>query len=221
MTESCSVLFARRRRLPIIVWLVCLLALPPAASAADQRLLIIGDSLSDAYNMPRESGWAYLLEQRLGQEWRVINAAISGETTAGAAYRVPELLARHEPSHVLIILGGNDGLRALSPAQIRDNLQLIIERSKSSGAAVALMQVRLPASLGPVYLRRFEALYPALADTHGIVLIPFFLETLFDQPGMLLNDGIHPSPAAQAPMLEAIWGDLGPFLQGKGSGRER
>jgi len=195
------------------VWIgAVLLVLAGPVQAADQRLLIIGDSLSDAYNMPREAGWAYLLEQRLGSEWRVINAAISGETTAGAAFRTPELLARHQPTHILIILGGNDGLRALSPAQVESNLQSVIEAARASDAAVALMQVRLPPSLGPVYLRRFEGIYPALAQENDLLLVPFFLEALFDQPGMMLDDGIHPSVAAQAPMLEAIWRDLASFL---------
>jgi acyl-CoA thioesterase-1 len=174
------------------------------AQAAERTLLIIGDSLSDAYDMPRESGWAYLLGQQLGAGWEVVNAAISGETTAGAAYRTPELLETNRPSHVLIILGGNDGLRALSPSQVRENLQSIIEQAVASGAEVALMQIRLPASLGPVYLRRFESIYPALARANGITLMPFFLEAIFDQPGMIMADGIHPTESAQPRMLAAI-----------------
>jgi acyl-CoA thioesterase-1 len=175
-----------------------------SVQAADQRLLIIGDSLSDAYDMPRESGWAYLLGQRLGADWEVVNAAISGETTAGAVYRLPQLLESNPSSHVLIILGGNDGLRALSPAQVRENLQSIIDQAAASGAAVALMQIRLPASLGPVYLRRFESIYAALAEANGVTLLPFFLESIFDEPGMIMADGIHPTESAQPRMLDAI-----------------
>jgi len=188
-----------------MLWLLITLFLPfHAAQATDQRLLIIGDSLSDAYNMPREAGWAHLLSQRLGDDWRVINAAISGETTAGAAFRTPSLLEEHAPSQVLVILGGNDGLRALSPAQVRGNLEVIIEQALASGAQVALMQIRLPASLGPIYLQRFEDVYPELAAAHDIPLLPFFLEDIYDEPGMIMDDGIHPTEAAQASMLEAI-----------------
>lgn len=191
-----------------------LLAVSTWVQAAEHRLLIIGDSLSDAYDMSREAGWAHLLAERLGDDWTVVNAAISGETTAGAAYRTPDLLEAHAPDHVLIILGGNDGLRALSPAQVHRNLAAIIDQSKASGAKVALMQIRLPASLGPVYLRRFEGLYPSLAEHHEVELLPFFLETIFDQPGMIMADGIHPTEAAQPLMLEQVWPSLSEFLGG-------
>jgi acyl-CoA thioesterase-1 len=194
----------RRRAAGLVLLLMALMMPLAAAQASDQRLLIIGDSLSDAYNMPREAGWAYLLSQRLGDDWQVINAAISGETTAGAAFRTASMLDEHRPSHVLIILGGNDGLRALSPAQVRSNLEAIIERSLTAGAEVALMQVRLPASLGPIYLRRFEAIYPELAAAQGVALLPFFLADIFDEAGMIMDDGIHPTEAAQPRMLAAI-----------------
>ncbi len=204
MNETCSQK-RHRRALGGLGWLVLALLIGPAKGlAADHKLLIIGDSLSDAYNMPREAGWAHLLSERLGTSWGVVNAAISGETSAGAAFRTTALLETHAPSHVLIILGGNDGLRALNPAQLEGNLSAVIEASKASGADVALMQVRLPANLGPVYLRRFEAIYPSLAEAHGIRLFPFFLEAIFDQPGMIMADGIHPTQAAQPLMLDAI-----------------
>ncbi|MEN1728876.1 MAG: arylesterase [Pseudomonadota bacterium] len=197
----------------VLSWyLMTLMLWSSALMAADQKLLIIGDSLSDAYDMPREAGWAYLLDERLDGNWEVINAAISGETTAGAAFRTTGLLQDHQPSHVLIILGGNDGLRALGPAQVRRNLDTIIQEAEAAGADVALMQVRLPASLGPVYLRRFEAIYPELAERYGLTLLPFFLEAIFDQPGMIMADGIHPTEAAQPLMLDAVWTDMEKFL---------
>jgi len=203
----------------LLLLVVALMVPLQSAQAAEQRLLIIGDSLSDAYNMPREAGWAYLLSQRLGADWQVVNAAISGETTAGAAFRAASLIDDHAPSHVLIILGGNDGLRALSPAQVRDNLASIIEKSEAAGADVALMQVRLPASLGPIYLRRFEGLYPELAAEHAIPLLPFFLEEIFDEPGMIMEDGIHPTEAAQPRMLGAIEAPLLDWLGAGAQGR--
>ncbi|MFP4207206.1 MAG: arylesterase [Wenzhouxiangella sp.] len=184
---------------------------PTLAEAAD-RLLIIGDSLSDAYQMPREAGWAHLLGLRLGPDYEVINASISGETSAGGVTRIESLLAQHDPDRLLIILGGNDGLRALNPAQLQANLEAMIEQAQAAGVAVALMQIRLPPNLGPAYLRRFEAVYPTLAERHEIPLLPFFLESLFDRPGMMMDDGIHPSAAAQPLMLDQIWPALADWL---------
>ncbi len=191
--------------------LLCGLIVAPALSAAN-TILILGDSLSDAYNMPREAGWAHLLDERLGPGYRVINASISGETTAGGAARVDSLLNAHQPALLLLILGGNDGLRALSPAQIEANLERIIDAGQEAGADVAIMQIRMPPNLGPAYVRRFEAIYPRLAERHDIHWLPFFLDDLFDQPGMMMADGIHPTPEAQPLMLERIWPSLQPLL---------
>ena len=176
-------------------------------------VLVIGDSLSDAYNMPREAGWTHLLSERLGEDFDVINASISGETTAGAVSRIDDLLADYRPDLVLIILGGNDGLRALSPRQIKDNLAAVIEKGKASGAKVALMQIRMPPNLGPTYVRRFQQVYPELAEDYDIELLPFFLDDLFDRPGMMMADGIHPTPEAQPKMLERLWPALEPLLK--------
>lgn len=177
--------------------LCVLLALGVAAPVKAERIVVLGDSLSDAYRMPREAGWVELLDRRLGDGHEVIDAAISGDTSAGAATRIEDLLATHEPQVLIVILGGNDGLRGLAPKQLEQNLARIIEAGRNSGAEVVLMQVRLPANLGPVYIERFEAVYPRLAERYGIELWPFFLEDLFDRPGMLMEDGIHPSEAAQ------------------------
>lgn len=186
--------------------------MPFAGVHATESLLIIGDSLSDAYGMPRESGWAALLQDRLGDRAVVINASISGETTAGGLSRIEGLLVRHEPDRLLVILGGNDGLRALNPSQVERNLQGLIDSALQAGTEVALMQVRLPPNLGPAYLRRFEGIYPRLVERNHLTLFPFFLEDLFDQPGMMMDDGIHPSEAAQGLMLDALWPALARWL---------
>ena len=182
-------------------------------SAKAGTVLVVGDSLSDFYSMPREAGWAHLLSERLGEEIDVINASISGETTAGAAARIDGLLEDYRPDLLLIILGGNDGLRALNPRQIEDNLAAMIEKGKAAGATVGLMQIRMPPNLGPAYVRRFEAIYPRLAEEHGVELLPFFLDDLFDQPGMMMPDGIHPTPEAQPKMLERLWPAIEPLLE--------
>jgi acyl-CoA thioesterase-1 len=197
-----------------VVWITVLLAgLVLSAPLRADTMMIVGDSLSDAYSIPRESGWVHLLSERLNGEHEVINASISGETTAGAVTRVDELLQRHDPDVMLIILGGNDGLRGLSPAQTEDNLAALIEKGKASGARVALMQIRLPPNLGPVYIERFEAVYPKLAEEYDVELIPFFLDDIFDRPGMLMDDGIHPTAEAQPRMLEAVWPELRRLLR--------
>ena len=188
------------------------LSLAPGPAQAAGTLLIVGDSLSDAYGMAREAGWAHLLGEQLGPEYTVVNASISGDTSVGGRNRLPGLIEQHEPDWLVIILGGNDGLRALNPAQLKANLEAMIEYARGQDIAVALMQIRLPANLGPAYLRRFEGVYPELAERHDIALMPFFLETVFDQPGMMMADGIHPSEAAQPLMLEALWPHLHPWM---------
>jgi acyl-CoA thioesterase I len=193
--------------------MLILMAGPVLAGATS--VLVIGDSLSDAYNMPREAGWAHLLSERLGDDYRVINASISGETTAGGVRRLDGLLNEHQPQVLIVILGGNDGLRALSPRQIEDNLAAMIEKGKAAGATVGLMQIRMPPNLGPAYVRRFEAIYPRLAEEHGVELLPFFLDDLFDRPGMMMPDGIHPTPEAQPKMLERLWPAIESLLDNK------
>ena len=182
-------------------------------SASAATVMIVGDSLSDAYSIPRESGWVQLLSERVDGKYEVVNASISGETTAGAATRINGLLESHRPDVILIILGGNDGLRGLSPAQTYENLASVIEKGKASGAKVALMQIRLPPNLGPVYIERFEAVYPRLAEKYDVEPLPFFLDDIFDQPGMLMDDGIHPTAEAQSQMLEALWPRLKALLE--------
>lgn len=173
------------------------LALCAAGAVQAERIVVLGDSLSDAYGMPREAGWVHRLDARLGAGHEVIDGAISGDTSAGAASRIDGLLAAHQPQVLIVILGGNDGLRGLPPAALERNLATVIERGQAAGAEVALMQIRLPPNLGPTYIQRFEAVYPELAERYGIELIPFFLEDLFQEPGMLMDDGIHPTEAAQ------------------------
>lgn len=153
--------------------------------------------------MSREAGWVQLLDQRLGEAHDVIDGAISGDTTAGAVARVEALLDQQQPQIVVLILGGNDGLRGLDPGAMERNLAHIIEQARERDIEVGIMQIRLPPNLGPIYIERFEAVYPRLAERYRIRLIDFFLDDLFDRPGMLMDDGIHPSIEAQ-PLLADI-----------------
>ena len=181
-----------------LAWLIAAAATPVQA----ERIVVLGDSLSDAYNMPREAGWVARLDERLGDAHTVIDGSISGDTSAGAVSRIDGLLDTHEPDVLIVILGGNDGLRGLPPSALERNLARVIEAGRSAGATIALMQIRLPPNLGPVYIERFEAVYPELAERYDITLIPFFLDGLFDQPGMMMDDGIHPTEAAQPKLAD-------------------
>ena len=163
--------------------------------------------------MPREAGWVYRLDQAMGEDYELIDGSISGDTSSGARARLDDLLKAQQPQVLIVILGGNDGLRGLSPNQLETNLGAIIEAGQAAGAEVALMQIRLPANLGSRYIERFEAVYPALAERYGIALWPFFLESLFDQPGMMMEDGIHPSEQAQPAIAEMIRPQLDALLE--------
>ena len=186
--------------LPVHLFVFVLALFGTAAQA--ERIVVLGDSLSDAYNMPREAGWVHRLDERLGDQHEVIDGSISGDTSAGAVARIDGLLKTYQPQVLIVILGGNDGLRGLPPSALERNLATLIERGRDAGAKVALMQIRLPPNLGPVYIERFEGVYPALAERYGVELIPFFLDDLFDKPGMLMDDGIHPTQAAQPKLAD-------------------
>jgi len=169
-------------------------------SAYANTLLILGDSLSAAYNLPEQQGWVALLERQWQQQYparAVINASISGETTGGALRRLPRLLSEHPPKWMLLELGGNDGLRGFTPSQTRDNLDRLIRLGQDAGADVLLTQIRLPPNYGSRYVQAFESIFPQLAEQYRIPLMPFFVEDLIDQPGMMMDDGLHPSAKAQ------------------------
>ncbi|MEN3158070.1 arylesterase [Alkalimonas sp. NCh-2] len=168
--------------------------------AQPKRLLLLGDSLSAAYNMQEQQGWVYLTQQWLDTQQlplTIINASISGETSAGGLARLPALLEQHQPDYVLIELGGNDGLRGFAVAQLEQNLTQLIELSQAQGADVLLMQIRIPPNLGPRYTRQFEGLYPALAERYQLPLWPFFMEQIALNEDLMLPDGIHPNREAQ------------------------
>lgn len=185
--------------------------------AAEPRpLLVLGDSLSAAHNLPVDSGWVSLLDDRLatrpGPAPEVINASISGETSAGGLARLPALLDAHRPSVVVIELGGNDGLRGLPPEQLRDNLGAMIALSREAGAKVLLLGIDLPPNYGRAYRDRFAAVYRELAERFEVPLLPFLLEGVALEAGLMQADGIHPTAIAQPILLENVWPLLEPLL---------
>ncbi|WP_333798285.1 arylesterase [Rheinheimera sp.] len=166
------------------------------AQAQPQKLLVLGDSLSAGYGMTQQQGWVHLLQQQQNS-WQLINASISGETTAGGLARLPELLKKHQPDAVLIELGGNDGLRGFPIAQLEKNLSAMLKLVKQQQAKPILMQIRIPPNYGPRYNQLFVDLYPALAERHQAVYWPFFMDQVATKPELMLSDGIHPNEKAQ------------------------
>lgn len=177
-------------------------------------ILVMGDSLSAAYNLPASAGWVSLLEERLKKQtnWLVVNASISGETTSGGLTRLPGLLRQHQPDLVLLELGANDGLRGLPPKLISNNLEKMLTLSQESGAKVMLIGILLPPNYGPAYLAQFEQTYPNLAKKHQLPLVPFLLEGVADKPSLMQADGLHPTAEAQPIILETVWLELKALL---------
>lgn len=189
-----------------------------AAHAAPQTLLVFGDSLSAGYGLARGSGWVDLLARRIEQNhypWRVVNASISGETTAGGATRLPATLRQHRPAIVIIELGGNDGLRGLPVEAMRTNLERMINAAKRAGARPVLIGMRLPPNYGIQYTTKFHDTYRSLAQRHDIVLIPFLLERVAARADLFQLDMIHPTVQAQPLILEEVWPYLEPLLRAR------
>lgn len=194
--------------------MLLMLWLPLGARAATS-VLVLGDSLSAAYGIEQKQGWVSLLRQRLetqADKMDVINASISGETTAGGRARIDDLLKRHNPGIVIVELGGNDGLRGLPVAQMSANLEHIITAAKRSGAKVLLLGMRLPPNYGPAYTQKFHETYLELARRHRIALVPFMLEGIVEERNAFQPDGIHPTAAMQARILDNVWPALQPLL---------
>jgi len=197
-------------------WLSGALALTLwAQGAVAGTLLVVGDSISAAFGLDSRQGWVALLEKRLdeeGFEHAVVNASISGDTSAGGAARLSALLAEHKPELVIIELGGNDGLRGQPPAQLQQNLASMVEKSQQAGAKVLILGMRLPPNYGARYTTSFAQVFADLAEQKKVPLVPFFLEGVGGVPGMMQADGIHPTESAQAVLLDNVWPTLKPLL---------
>ena len=188
-------------------------------------LLVLGDSISAAYGIEKSAGWVALLEKELEQRCRdfpVINASVSGETTAGGNSRLEALLDTHSPDVVIIELGGNDGLRGLSPVAMANNLTQMIEKSRAANATPVLLGMRIPPNYGQQYTRLFEQQFRQVSDDKQVPLFPFFLEGVVEQ-GWLQKDGIHPTEEAQPLLKRHAVSVLEPVLPaqcGNGKGDE-
>ena len=177
---------------------------------------MFGDSLSAAYGINVEHGWVALLRQRLAQagyRYRVVNASVSGETTAGGVQRLPAALDQHQPRIVLIELGGNDGLRALPLPSMRANLEQMARMARAHHAKPILFEMRIPANYGAAYGDGFRAVFADVAKTAKLPMVPFWLGAIATQPKAFQDDGIHPTEAMQPRLLDAVWPTLKPLLR--------
>jgi acyl-CoA thioesterase-1 len=190
---------------------------PTAPTDPSPVILVLGDSLSAAYGIALDQGWVHLLQQRIesaGLDYRVVNASVSGDTVASGLSRLPGLLEAHAPALVVVELGGNDGLRGFTPAQIADYLEQIIAASRKAGADVLLTGVRLPPNYGTAYTERFQRMYLDVAERQRVALVPRLLEGIAEDRSLMQPDGVHPVAAAQPRMLDNVWPVLAPMLDG-------
>lgn len=228
MEHATTPSYAACRRLAqwAIGWVLLLLVAGAQAQAApaprsfvatDPRVvLVMGDSLSAAYGLPAAQGWVALTAQRIARRypgWTVVNASISGETTAGGAARIVDALVRHRPSVVVIELGANDALRGLPLRQSRRNLARMIGAAQGIGAKVLLVGMRAPPNLGAEYSREFERGYRELAQRFDTALVPFLLEPIAHDRASFQEDNLHPVAAAQPKIRDHVWSELEPLLR--------
>lgn len=190
----------------------------PLPSLAARTILVFGDSISSGYGLPADAGWVHLLRQRLekaGGDYKVVNASISGETAAGGRRRIDAALEQHRPAILVLELGGNDGLRGARIEQLQADLDAIVAAAAKRGARVLLVGMRIPPNYGADYVKRFAAVYDAVAARHRTALVPFLFEGFGDRPEFFQPDGIHPTRAAQPLMLETVWKKLEPMLRSR------
>lgn len=189
------------------------------AAPAQPVILVIGDSLSAGYGLPANAAWPTLLQQRLSSEGYphlVVNASISGDTTAGGRARLDALLAQHRPAIVVIELGANDGLRGSSIDAMRQNLDAMVLAAQKAGARVVIVGMRLPPNYGATYGERFDAAFADVAKAHKTALVPFLFEGFAMDEAMFQADRVHPIATAQSRMQENVWAALKPLLVAPG-----
>ena len=200
----------------LVGFLACWSCLLASAATADYTLMVFGDSLSASYGIDEDAGWVNLLAIQIEDSqlpFEVVNGSVSGETTTGGLSRLPSMLDSYAPELVILELGGNDGLRGLPLAQMRENLAAMVNLIEQSGAAVLLAGIQIPPNYGPRYTIPFFELYAELAEEKNLALGPFLIDGIPQQPELIQNDGIHPVAEAQSIILDNVWLWLEPMLQ--------
>jgi acyl-CoA thioesterase-1 len=204
--------------LKVLPFLLLIVMPGPAAACT---ILIIGDSLSASYGIPVEQGWVALLQTRLSEQCpacRLVNASISGDTSAAARARLPQAMQRHQPQVAVLELGGNDGLRGLALEEMKQNLAAMIETARQQGAQVLLVGVQLPPNYGALYTERFEGVYRQLAREHGVALLASLVDGIGTRSELMQSDGVHPNARAQPLIMARVWDHLQPLLVEDGQG---
>nr|WP_252732300.1 arylesterase [Paraglaciecola arctica] len=202
-----------RNKIYTLFIFIPLLLISDQLRAQETKLLILGDSLSAAYGLKQEQGWVSLLQDAWqNQDIKVINAAISGETTDGALARLPRLLEQHSPTHIFVELGGNDGLQGHPINKMRDNLEKIIQLSHKSAVKVILQQMQIPTNYGKRYTSMFTDTYTNLASEYDLILLPFFLQNIALDKNLMQRDGIHPTAEAQVLIAQEMQKTLGEII---------
>lgn len=211
--------FAMHRVLRAWIFLGCMALLATSVQGGELSVVCLGDSLTEGYGVAPEDAYPSVLQRRLreaGFEVRVVNAGISGATSASGLSRLRWQL-RAAPDVLLVALGANDGLRGIDPAATRRNLAQVLELARAEEIPVVLAGMRLPPNYGPEHVKAFEALYPSLAEEYTVPLIPFLLEGVAARPELNLADGIHPNVRGYLLVVDNILPVLRPLLEQEGS----
>lgn len=195
-----------------------LLAAAPLACAQDKSpvLLVVGDSVSAGYGLSNGQGWVELLGKKMtadGYRYRLVNASITGDTTAGGRARLPALLAQHKPAVVIVELGGNDALRGGKLASTRENLDAMVSASQAAGAKVLMVGMEVPPNYGPAYAREFRELFASVAKARKVPVVPSFFAGFGEDLAYFQSDRIHPTAQAQPRLLDNVWPQLQPLLK--------
>jgi acyl-CoA thioesterase-1 len=201
-----------QKKIYILLILIPLSLISDQLEAKETKLLILGDSLSAAYGLKQEQGWVSLLQDAWqSKDINIVNGAVSGETTDGAFARLPRLLEQHNPTHIFVELGGNDGLQGHPVTKMRDNLEKIIQLSQKNEVKVILQQMQIPTNYGKRYTQMFTDSYASLAEKYTLKMLPFFLQNIALDKSLMQRDGIHPNAEAQviiAKDMQKILGDI-------------
>ncbi|QUM75709.1 arylesterase [Moritella sp. 24] len=189
------------------VLLLMVILFPAAHATANHKILLLGDSLSASYGMTQKEGWVTLLNQQLSKQnapYNIINASISGETTAGGLSRLPGILAKQSIDALIIELGGNDGLRGFPPKLIKSNLTQMVDLAHAKNIPVYVMNIRIPPNYGPRYSKMFTDVFTQVGNEKDIQVLPFFMEQIAIDPSLMQNDGIHPNRIAQPKIADIM-----------------
>jgi acyl-CoA thioesterase-1 len=197
----------------LALWLA--VAAATAHAANEPVILVFGDSVSAGYGIRVEQGWVNLLAQKitqLGYKFKIVNASVSGETTAGGLARLPHALDVQQPQILILELGGNDGLRSLPLETTHDNLDRMIQLARGRGITVLLVGMRMPPNYGERYTSGFQKMYSDLAQQYKLPWVPFLLEKVALNPALMQADGIHPTEPGEPLLLDTVWPKLEPLL---------